>query len=77
MPVIEIVCSLAFLVHIYKTVRMFLEEPGARPVATREERAPAAEPQDAGLDDHDRHGLWLVAFPRDPRQAFRFSARPR
>ena len=47
-PVIEVGLLLIFLIHVYKTVRMFLANRTARPVALREEAVRGtAEPQDA------------------------------
>ena len=47
-PSIELGLLLIFLIHVYKTVTMFLANRQARPVALRaEEVRGRAEPQDA------------------------------
>src|SRR3954453_6512427 len=63
---LELLILAGFLTHIYKTVRMFLGNQQARPVAyaqkkragwlgTKEARR-VGEPQNAGVDDDDRVG---------------------
>ena len=73
---IEIGLLLVFLVHIYKTVRMFLANRQARPVALRAEEARrAAEPQDARLVDDDRLGALAAASSSSSTcRTFRFGA---
>ena len=56
-------------IHIYKTVRMFLGNQSARPVALREEEARRPhQPQDVRLVDDDRLGPVAARVPRHPRQ---------
>ena len=76
-PVIEIVLLAAFLVHIYKTVRMFLKNQDARPVAYVEKRR-AGPPSRKTLASTTMiiTGLWLVAFLVIHVKTFRFSAHP-
>ena len=69
LPVIEIALLLVFLIHIYKTVRMFLGNQSARPVALRaEEIRRAAEPQVVRVVDDDRLGALAAGVSRRPRQ---------
>ena len=69
LPVIEIGLLLVFLIHIYKTVRMFLGNQQARPVALRaEEVRRAHQPQDVRVVDDDRLGPVAAGVPRHPRQ---------
>ena len=68
-PVIEIGLLLVFLVHIYKTVKMFLRQPaGAAGRLRHEEAGRHAEPQDARLVDDDRLGAVAAGVHRHPRQ---------
>ncbi len=73
LPVIEIVLLLAFLVHIYKTVRMYLQNRRARPVPYQVKK-PAGPPSRKTLASSTMilSGLWLVAFLVVHVRAFRF-----
>ena len=54
-PVIEIGLLLIFLLHIYKTIKMFVRNQAARPVGyAMKKPAGRTEPEDAGLVDDDR-----------------------
>jgi succinate dehydrogenase / fumarate reductase cytochrome b subunit len=76
-PVIEIVLLLAFLVHIYKTVRMFLANQNARQVGYVEKRR-AGTPSRKTLASTTMivSGLWLLAFLVIHVRTFRFSPHP-
>src|SRR6266536_6540746 len=63
LPVIEILLLLVFLVHIYKTVRMFLDNQSARPVRYAQKK-PAGRPSRKSLASATMivSGLWLLTF---------------
>ncbi len=74
LPVIEILLLLVFLVHIYKTVRMFLGNQSARPVRYAQKN-PAGRPSRKSIASTTMiaSGLWLLAFLVVHVKAFRFS----
>jgi succinate dehydrogenase / fumarate reductase, cytochrome b subunit len=74
LPVIELLLLLVFLVHIYKTVRMFLANQSARPVRYAQRR-PAGRPSRKSLASTTMiaSGLWLLTFLIVHVKAFRFS----
>lgn len=74
-PVIEIVLLLAFLIHIYKTVRMFLGNQEARPVGYVQKRR-AGRPSRKSLASTTMivSGLWLLVFLLIHVRTFRFNA---
>jgi succinate dehydrogenase / fumarate reductase cytochrome b subunit len=76
-PIIEVVLLVAFLVHIYKTVRMFLQNQQARPVGYVRKR-PAGPPSRKTLASSTMiiTGLWLVIFLVIHVRTFRFSEHP-
>ena len=76
-PVIEIVLLAGFVVHIYKTVRMFLRNQDARPVGYVQKRR-AGPPSRKTLASTTMiiTGLWLVVFLIIHVRTFRFSAHP-
>jgi succinate dehydrogenase / fumarate reductase cytochrome b subunit len=76
-PVIEIVLLGAFLIHIYKTVRMFLKNQDARPAAYARKR-PAGRPSRKTLASSTMivSGLWLLVFLVIHVKTFRFDAHP-
>ena len=76
-PVIEIVLLVAFLVHIYKTVRMFLKKQNARPVGYVQKRR-AGPPSRKTLASTTMivTGLWLLIFLVFHVRTFRFSEHP-
>jgi succinate dehydrogenase / fumarate reductase cytochrome b subunit len=76
-PAIEVVLLVVFLVHIYKTVRMFLGNQAARPVGYVEKRR-AGPPSRKTLASTTMivTGLWLVIFLVIHVKTFRFSAHP-
>jgi succinate dehydrogenase cytochrome b subunit len=74
LPVIEVLLLLVFLVHIYKTVKMFLGNQAARPVRYAQKK-PAGRPSRKSLASTTMivSGLWLLAFLVMHVKAFRFS----
>ena len=62
-PVIEIVLLLVFLIHIYKTVTMFLRNQQARPVGYRTRKSQGA-PSRKSVSSTTMivSGLWLLIF---------------
>jgi succinate dehydrogenase / fumarate reductase cytochrome b subunit len=74
LPVIEILLLLVFLVHVYKTVTMFLRNRGARPVRYQKKKY-AGPPSRKSLASATMivSGLWLLAFLVVHVKAFRFS----
>lgn len=74
LPVIEIGLLLVFLIHIYKTVTMFLANQQARPVAyARKERAGKPSRKTFASTTMIVSGLWLIIFLIIHVKAFRFS----
>jgi len=74
LPLIEIALLLVFLIHIYKTVRMFLANQKARPVSYVKKRT-AGRPSRKTVASTTMiaSGLWLLAFLLVHVKAFRFS----
>jgi succinate dehydrogenase / fumarate reductase cytochrome b subunit len=74
LPLIEIALLLVFLIHIYKTVRMFLANQKARPVGYVKKRY-AGKPSRKTIASATMivSGLWLLAFLLVHVKAFRFS----
>src|SRR5262249_15011714 len=74
LPIIEIGLLLIFVIHIYKTVRMFLGNQQARPVRY-EMKKPAGRPSRKTFASSTMifSGLWLVVFLLIHVKAFRFS----
>ena len=74
LPAIEILLLLVFLVHVYKTVKMFLGNQTARPVRYAQKK-PAGRPSRKSLASTTMivSGLWLLAFLVVHVKAFRFS----
>jgi succinate dehydrogenase / fumarate reductase cytochrome b subunit len=74
LPAIEIALLLVFLVHIYKTVRMFLGNQSTRPVRY-EKKKYAGPPSRKSVASSTMivSGLWLLAFLLVHVKAFRFS----
>jgi succinate dehydrogenase / fumarate reductase cytochrome b subunit len=74
-PVIEIVLLGAFLVHIYKTVRMFLRNQQARPVGyAMKKGAGAPSRKSLASSTMIASGLWLLLFLIVHVKTFRFDA---
>jgi succinate dehydrogenase / fumarate reductase cytochrome b subunit len=62
-PVIEIGLVLVFLLHIYKTITMFVGNQAARPVAYRQKkRAGASSRKTLASSTMIVSGLWLLVF---------------
>jgi succinate dehydrogenase / fumarate reductase cytochrome b subunit len=63
LPIIELLLLSVFVIHIYKTVRMFLSNQSARPVAYAQKRS-AGRPSRKSLASSTMiiSGLWLLAF---------------
>jgi succinate dehydrogenase / fumarate reductase cytochrome b subunit len=74
LPVIEILLLLVFLVHVYKTVTMFVHIQSARPVRYQKKKY-AGPPSRKSLASATMivSGLWLLAFLVVHVKAFRFS----
>jgi len=74
LPIIEILLLLVFLVHIYKTVTMFIGNQSARPVRYQQKKY-AGSPSRKSLASSTMivSGLWLLAFLIVHVKAFRFS----
>ena len=74
LPVIEILLLLVFLVHVYKTVTMFVGNKSARPVRYQQKKY-AGSPSRKSLASSTMivSGLWLLAFLIVHVKAFRFS----
>src|SRR5438552_4037828 len=74
LPLIELLLLLVFVVHIFKTVKMFLENQSARPVRYVQKKF-AGGPSRKTLASTTMivSGLWLVMFLIVHVKAFRFS----
>src|SRR2546425_10448666 len=74
LPILEIVILAGFLVHIYKTVTMYLANKTARPVAyVKKERARYTSRKSFASSTMIFGGLWLIVFLIIHVKAFRFS----
>src|SRR5438067_5511575 len=74
LPILEIVILVGFLVHIYKTVTMYLANKAARPVAyVKKERAGYTSRKSFSSSTMIFGGLWIVIFLLIHVKAFRFS----
>jgi succinate dehydrogenase / fumarate reductase cytochrome b subunit len=73
LPAIEVALLLVFLLHIFKTIGMFLANRQARPVAYQVKK-PAGPPSRKSLASTTMivGGLWLVAFLLIHVRTFRF-----
>ena len=74
LPLIEIALLLVFVIHIYKTVRMYLANQKARPVGYVKKKF-AGKPSRKTIASATMivSGLWLLAFLIVHVKAFRFS----
>jgi succinate dehydrogenase / fumarate reductase cytochrome b subunit len=63
LPIIELLLLLVFLIHIYKTVRMYLGNQQARPIAYAKKKC-AGRPSRKSVASSTMivSGLWLLAF---------------
>ena len=74
LPILEIVILVGFLVHIYKTVTMYLANKAARPVSyQKKERAGYTSRKSIASSTMIFGGLWLLIFLVIHVKAFRFS----
>jgi len=74
LPLLEIAILVGFLLHIYKTVTMFLRNQAARPVAyARKNRAGKPSRKSLASSTMIASGLWLLLFLIIHVKAFRFS----
>jgi succinate dehydrogenase / fumarate reductase, cytochrome b subunit len=74
LPVIEIGLLLVVLLHVYKTVRMFLANQQARPVAYQQKKyAGRSSRKTIASSTMIVSGLWLVVFIIIHTRAFRFA----
>jgi succinate dehydrogenase / fumarate reductase cytochrome b subunit len=74
LPLIELLLLLVFLVHIYKTIRMFVTNQEARPVRyVQKKRAGRPSRKTFASSTMIVSGLWLVVFLLIHVKAFRFS----
>jgi succinate dehydrogenase / fumarate reductase cytochrome b subunit len=74
LPAIEIALLVVFLVHIYRTVTMFLANQRARPIGYAKKKS-AGRPSRKSFASSTMiaSGLWLLAFLLVHVKAFRFS----
>ncbi len=74
LPAIEVALLIVFLVHIYKTVTMFIANQSARPVRYQQKKY-AGPPSRKSLASSTMivSGLWLLIFLLVHVKAFRFS----
>src|ERR1051326_3765211 len=74
LPILEIIILVGFLLHIYKTVTMYLENKAARPVVyEKKERAGYTSRKSFASSTMIFGGLWIVIFLIIHVKAFRFS----
>jgi succinate dehydrogenase / fumarate reductase cytochrome b subunit len=74
LPILEIVILVGFLLHIYKTVTMYLANKAARPVGyAKKERAGYTSRKSLASSTMIFGGLWLIVFLVIHVKAFRFS----
>jgi succinate dehydrogenase / fumarate reductase cytochrome b subunit len=74
LPLIEIALLILFLIHIFKTIRMYLANAAARPVSyVKKERAGYTSRKSLASSTMIFGGLWIVVFLIIHVKAFRFS----
>src|SRR3954468_6969262 len=74
LPILEIVILIGFLLHIFKTVSMYLGNQAARPVSyVKKERAGYTSRKSFASSTMIFGGLWLIVFLIIHVKAFRFS----
>lgn len=74
LPILEIIILVGFLLHIYKTVTMYLANKAARPVSyVKKERAGYTSRKSFASSTMIFGGLWIVVFLIIHVKAFRFS----
>jgi succinate dehydrogenase / fumarate reductase cytochrome b subunit len=74
LPIIEIALLLVFVIHVYKTIRMYLDNQQARPVRYAQKKF-AGKPSRKTIASSTMivSGLWLLVFLVIHVKAFRFS----
>src|SRR5689334_8140119 len=74
LPILEIIILVGFLLHIYKTVTMYLGNKAARPVGyEKKERAGYTSRKSFASSTMIFGGLWLIIFLIIHVKAFRYS----
>ena len=74
LPILEIIILIGLLLHIFKTVTMYLGNKAARPVAyVKKERAGYTSRKSVASSTMIFGGLWLIIFLIIHVKAFRFS----
>jgi succinate dehydrogenase cytochrome b subunit len=74
LPIIEIALLVVFLIHIFKTLKMYLGNAAARPVSyVKKERAGYTSRKSFASSTMIFGGLWLIVFLIIHVKAFRFS----
>jgi succinate dehydrogenase / fumarate reductase, cytochrome b subunit len=74
LPILEIIILIGFLIHIFKTIRMYLGNAAARPVAyKKKERAGYTSRKSFASSTMIFGGLWVIIFLIIHVKAFRFS----
>jgi succinate dehydrogenase / fumarate reductase cytochrome b subunit len=74
LPIIEIGLLVVFLIHIFKTLRMYLGNAAARPVSyVKKERAGYTSRKSFASSTMIFGGLWLIVFLIIHVKAFRFT----
>src|SRR3954454_2203698 len=73
LPIIELLLAAVFVIHIYKTIRMFLANQQARPAAyAKKKRAGGPSRKTLASSTMIMSGLWLLAFLVIHVKAFRW-----
>jgi len=73
LPIIELLLAAVFVIHIYKTIRMFLANQQARPAAyAKKKRAGGPSRKTLASSTMIVSGLWLLAFLVIHVKAFRW-----
>jgi succinate dehydrogenase / fumarate reductase cytochrome b subunit len=74
LPAIELALLLVFVIHIYKTVRMFLSNQTARPIAYQQKKSAGYTSRKSfASSTMIVSGLWLLMFLLVHVKAFRFT----
>ena len=74
LPILEILILIGFLIHIYKTITMYLANRAARPVSyVKKERAGYTSRKSFASSTMIFGGLWVIIFLVIHVKAFRFS----
>src|SRR5215813_13468055 len=74
LPILEIIILVGFLIHIFKTIRMYLANAAARPVSyVKKERAGYTGRKSFASSTMIFGGLWIIIFLIIHVKAFRFS----